>query len=508
MRKAAKDGGELVKGLLLFSRKVESNLRPCDLNVELQRIEPMLKRTIPKMIKIELILAEGLRPVNADPIQVEQTVLNISINSHHAMPESGRLIFETANVTLDEDYCQTHVGLNPGEYVLLKISDTGHGMEKEVQEHIFEPFYSTKGTGEGTGLGLSIVYGIVKSHYGHIACSSEPGQGTTFSIYFPALPVKSVTHMAATLQEMPAFGTETILVVDDEAAVRNIAAHILKERGYKVIQAESGEEALGIYREKKNEIDLVVLDLNMPRMGGTECLKRILKIDPKVRVLIASGYAADQSRKRLIEAGASEFIAKPFEAKDLLGAVRRVLDAPGFREGRLSDSRPATVVSGEGEGTHTTATYLAHEAPDTEEFPRRLRILAIDDREPYLRMLEAGLAQFEHTPLTALSGAEGLRVFQETPVDIVMCDLEMPELDGWEVGKRIKEICREKHITRPPFILLTGQTDMEDRQQEYSGEMADLGIDAIIGKLLDISEIVKVAETLLRKGSRKVPTDE
>jgi PAS domain S-box-containing protein len=506
IRKAAKDGGDLVKGLLLFSRQVESNLRPCDLNIELQHVEPILKRTIPKMIEVELILAEGLRPVNADPIQIEQIVLNISINAQHAMHKSGKLTLETANVTLDDDYCRMYAEAKPGDYVLLKISDTGHGMEEEVLDHIFEPFFTTKKTGEGTGLGLSIVYGIVKSHNGHLTCASQPGQGTSFSIYFPALLLESEMDMARTLGEMPALGTETILVVDDEQAVRDIVEGLLKERGYKLFLAESGEKALGIYREKKEEIDIVVLDLNMPGMGGSECLKEIVKIDPNARVLVVSGHSANQVRKQIMDNGARELVAKPFEGKDLLRAIRRVLEEPGLRDSQVSGSGPASVTIDEGDGTPATARRAGREAPDKENLPRRLSILAIDDREPYLRILEAGLGQDGHTPLTASSGIEGLRIFREMPVDAVVCDLEMPDIDGWEVGRRIKEICQEKGVPKTPFVLLTGQADMEDIDQDDAERMAECGVDAILGKPVDIPEILKVAERLMRKVSDLEPT--
>jgi two-component system cell cycle sensor histidine kinase/response regulator CckA len=257
---------------------------------------------------------------------VEQVLMNLGVNAHHAMSKGGTLTIEARNVTLDEDYCRTNVEAKPGEYVLLKISDTGHGMEKEVVERIFEPFFTTKEVGKGTGLGLSVVYGIVKNHRGHITCSSEPGQGATFSIYLPAVTGASEPDMATTSGAMPAFGTETILVVDDEEPVTNAVESILTHRGYKVLRAANGAQALEIYREKKEEIDLVVLDLNMPGMSGMECLDGILKIDPEAKVLVASGHSVNDSTMGELEVGSSGFIAKPFESRHLLRAVRRVLD--------------------------------------------------------------------------------------------------------------------------------------------------------------------------------------
>jgi len=472
IRKATEDGRELVKGLLTFSRQAQSTKVSVDLAQQLNHLRTILRRMIPWTIEIEIILADELTTVNADPIQLEQVLMNLAVNAHHAMPNGGKFTIEAQRITLDEDYCRANAEAKPGEYIMLKISDTGHGMEKEVLKRIFEPFYTTKEVGVGTGLGLSVVYGIVKNNDGRITCSSEPGQGTTFNIYFPAGPGECEPDVATTSEEMPVFGTEAILVVDDESRIRSVVAEILRPFGYIVFTAENGYEALEIYREKKDEIDLVILDLNMPRMGGKECFDKILKIDPEARVLIASGHSVDESIKKLLGFRASGFIGKPFDARELFRALRRVLDEPGSLRSPVRASGTVSTRIAEGEGTLATApsslagSVPAHEGPHNVELPWRLRILAIDDREPYLRMLEAGLAQFEQTPLTASSGIEGLQVFRETPVDVVVCDQGMPELDGWEVARRVKEICRGKEIPKTLFILLTGQADMEDPDQE------------------------------------------
>jgi two-component system cell cycle sensor histidine kinase/response regulator CckA len=187
--KAAGRGAELTRQLLTFSRKVESRLRPVNLNREVLNVTQLLRRTIPKMIRIELRLAPELRQVNADANQIEQVLMNLAVNANDAMPGGGRFAIETANVTLDEKYCMMHEGARPGEHVLLSVTDTGCGMDKETLEHIFEPFYTTKGVGKGTGLGLAMVYGIVKNHWGYITCSSKLGTGTPFKIYLPATAV-------------------------------------------------------------------------------------------------------------------------------------------------------------------------------------------------------------------------------------------------------------------------------------------------------------------------------
>ncbi len=508
IRQAATDGRDLVKGLLTFSRQVESELRPVNLNQQLKRVQRILRRMVPRMIEIRLSLGDDLNAVNADSVQVEQVLLNLAVNAQHAMPKGGKLTIETRNVTLDEDYCRTQVEAEPGEHVLLKISDTGHGMEKETVARIFEPFYTTKEAGVGTGLGLSIVYGIVRNHGGHVTCSSEPGQGTTFTIYLPAFSEAAKFDPPMTAGHMPAFGTETILLVDDEDLIRDMIERTLRRSGYKVFTAENGDKALEIYREKMEEIDLIVLDLIMPEMGGEECLDEILKINPAARVLIASGFLAKKSRKAVLERGALGLIGKPCDAGDLLRAARKVLEETGVPAGRTGGKSAASVPSAdEGESISTVTPSLdeasaPQETPDVDDLPGRLSILVIDDRERFLAACKVGLAQFGHTPLTAVSGIEGLQLFQESPVDLVICDLEMPELSGWDVGKRIQEICRKNAIPKTPFVLLTGQMDTEDMRQEDREKMADCGVDAIVGKPIDIPDLLKVAEPFLKTRQR------
>jgi two-component system cell cycle sensor histidine kinase/response regulator CckA len=326
IEKSTQRASDLTKQLLIFSRKVESRLRPMDLNKETEQVSKMLERTIPKMITIELHLTENLNIVNADPAQIEQILMNISVNARDAMPHGGRLIFETENIILDENYCKIHLGSKPGNYVKLSISDTGHGMDKEILQHIFDPFYTTKETGKGTGLGLAMVYGIVKSHNGYIMCYSEPGVGTTFKIYFPVIKKETETLESRKEQFPIKGGNEAILLVDDEKAIRELGKVTLAKFGYTVLMASDGETALEIYRENQKEISLVILDMIMPGMGGKKCLEELLKIDPELRVIISSGYTMDGPSKEVLKAGAKGFIGKPYNINQILKAVREVLD--------------------------------------------------------------------------------------------------------------------------------------------------------------------------------------
>ena len=315
----------MVKGLLAFSRKGEINPKPLNLNQVIRQAEAILARTIPKTIKVDLMLQERLSAVTADPVQIEQILLNLAVNARDAMPRGGRLTFETSNVSLDETYSKEHLGAEPGDYVLLTVSDTGEGMTKQTLEHIFEPFFSTKPTGAGTGLGLAMVYGIVKQHSGHITCYSEPGVGTTFKLYFPVIEMKDETRVRAEVVRFPG-GTETVLLVDDEDLVRELAKRILSRAGYTVLAATNGREALQVYEKDVKRISLVLLDLIMPEMDGKQCLKELLKLDPGARVLVASGYSADGPTKEALESGARWFVSKPYDMGQLLQTVRRVLD--------------------------------------------------------------------------------------------------------------------------------------------------------------------------------------
>jgi PAS domain S-box-containing protein len=324
--KATKRGAELTRQMLTFGRKIESKKRPIDLNQRIREMQKLLERTIPKMIKIELYLAEKLKVVDADSVQMEQVLMNLALNAKDAMPDGGELVIETENVVLDEEYCKTHLGARPGEYVLLSVSDTGEGMDKEILEHIFEPFYTTKEVGKGTGLGLAMIYGIVKNHDGFIMCYSEPGEGTTFKIYLPAILATPTDSEAKAPAEEIKGGRETILLVDDEKTIRDIGSQILEKNGYTVFTADDGETALEIYRKEKDQIELVLLDLIMPGMGGRKCLEELLKLNSLAKIVIVTGYSVNGPVKEVLKTGPKGFINKPYDSRHMLKEVRRVLD--------------------------------------------------------------------------------------------------------------------------------------------------------------------------------------
>jgi PAS domain S-box-containing protein len=323
---AGKRGADLVRNLLTFSRSVEPKLRVMDLDQEVMEVQRLLFHAIPKTIKIVVRSKDYLNKIMADPSQVGQILMNLAVNARDAMPDGGTLKIQTENIVLDEAFCSSHPDVKPGQYVLLIVSDTGHGMDKQVFERIFDPFFSTKEVGKGTGLGLATVYGIVKQHKGYITCYSEPGQGTVFRIYFPAIEGEERTQTLTEGAEPPR-GTETILLVDDEQTLRELGKDILTSFGYQVIEAGDGKAALEIYRDKGEHISLVMLDLNMPEMDGEQCLAEMLKLNPRVRVLVVTGFLEPITKGGVVERNAAGVVSKPYDVRRLLVQIREILDA-------------------------------------------------------------------------------------------------------------------------------------------------------------------------------------
>jgi CheY-like chemotaxis protein len=278
------------------------------------------------MITIEQLLDPKLRPVRADPAQLEQVIMNLAVNARDAMSHGGRFILETRNVLLDEEFCRGHVGTSPGRYVCLSVSDTGTGMDQEVLERIFDPFFTTKEPGKGTGLGLAIVYSIVTNHNGFVRCLSERGKGTTFEIYFPGETGEVIGRLSERVWEHEIQGNgETILLVDDEQEVLEVGRELLERFGYRVLTAYDGENAMEVFSEFEKDVQCVILDLNMPGLDGQSCLGRLLSRSPKMKIIVATGYLERERRKEMIESGASGFITKPYRFTDMLRELKRAL---------------------------------------------------------------------------------------------------------------------------------------------------------------------------------------
>ncbi len=327
---AGRRAAGLVRQLLAFSRKQIIEPQTLSLNDAVGDVGKMLQHIIGEDIRLRTRLASDLWPVIADPAQIEQVIVNLAVNARDAMPRGGELTIETASVTLDDGYVASHLGVKPGEYVLVAVSDTGVGMSREVQAHIFEPFFTTKENGKGTGLGLATAYGIIKQSGGDIQVYSEEGVGTTFKIYLPrsGKVIRPSVHPKTEMAEEPPSGSETILVIEDNARVRELARLALQQRGYAVLEAENGVQALQLAAHHSGSIHMLLADVVLPGLSGMALVKQLAEVQPGLKTLFMSGYADEMiAYHGLLEPGAT-LLQKPFSPMTLARKVRAVLDAP------------------------------------------------------------------------------------------------------------------------------------------------------------------------------------
>jgi PAS domain S-box-containing protein len=324
--KAADRGATLTRQLLAFSRQQVLQPQVLDLNITLANINRMLRHIIGEDIELVIIPGPNLGRVRADPGEIDQVILNLAVNARDAMPQGGKLVLQSENVDLDEVRASSHYPIRPGQYVLLSVSDTGCGMDAETQKHIFEPFFTTKEQGKGTGLGLATVHGIVHQSGGFIYVYSELGSGSIFKIYLPRVDrVEEPAKVRQTVDHRTR-GSETILVVEDEAMVRDLTLEVLKESGYTVISAERPDDALKICEQNQGAIDLLLTDVVMPGMSGLELAERLKPERPKMKVLYVSGYTADAVTRRGMSDPTTAFLQKPFAPGALVRKVREVLE--------------------------------------------------------------------------------------------------------------------------------------------------------------------------------------
>jgi signal transduction histidine kinase/ActR/RegA family two-component response regulator len=327
IKKAAERAAGLTRQLLAFSRKQLLQPRVLDLNRTLDEFEPMLRRLIGEDIRIEIEHGYELGSVSADPGQLQQILMNLALNARDAMPSGGVIRFRTANEIAGSGAGSPAMQIAPGDYVVLEVSDTGLGMDTATQARIFEPFFTTKGQGKGTGLGLSTVYGIVKQSGGGISVASTPDAGTVFRVYFPRTAGYALAEAAEGQHDATLSGTETILLVEDDTSVRRLVERVLKSRGYDVLAAEDGGDALKLASDVQLAVDLVLTDIVMPQMSGRELVEALQTGRPALRVLYMSGYTDDEIVRRGLKHPGLSFIQKPFTADNLAMQVRKVLDA-------------------------------------------------------------------------------------------------------------------------------------------------------------------------------------
>lgn len=326
IEKAAKRSAQLTRQLLAFARKQTISPRILDLNETASGIMTMLRRLIGEDIDLQWKPGPGVWPVKMDPSQIDQVLANLAVNSRYAIEGVGTLAVETANVTFDEDYCRTREGGTPGDYVMLAVSDTGAGMDRETLDHLFEPFFTTREVGKGTGLGLATVYGIIRQNGGFIDVYSKPGQGATFRIYLPRA-WKAVPVEAGPIAGKNLGGNETVLLVEDEQSILKMGKRILDRYGYQVLAASSPEEALRMARDHPGPIHLLITDVVMPQMSGKDLKDQLQVIKPGFKCFFMSGYTRDIIARRGVLDEGIDFLEKPFSVKTLAEKVREVLGA-------------------------------------------------------------------------------------------------------------------------------------------------------------------------------------
>jgi two-component system cell cycle sensor histidine kinase/response regulator CckA len=324
--KAGKKAAALTKQLLAFSRRQVLQPKIVNLNTLILDLERMLKRLLPENIRLFTILDEKLWQVKIDPVQIEQVLINLALNARDAMREGGKLSIESTNITVTEVTKDRFLGLKSGQYVMLRVTDTGHGMDMELKEKIFEPFFTTKAPGKGTGLGLSTAYGIIKQSNGFIFVESEPGTGTTFTVYLPRVEEEVIPEEEAVEWQPTVRGTESILLVEDEDIFREMVYKVLGKYGYKVLEASNAGEALLICEQYKEPIQLLITDIVMPHLSGIKLSERLLELRPDIKILFISGYFDNEYISRDGFKKGTYFLQKPFSIGTLEKKIREILD--------------------------------------------------------------------------------------------------------------------------------------------------------------------------------------
>jgi len=322
---ASERAAVLTNELLTFSRKQIIRPQPVDLNNTIREVEKLLSRIIGEDIEFTTILSDKDLTITADSTQIEQLLLNLATNARDAMPDGGSIIISTDRVELGMEFIKVYGYGKPGPYALIAFEDTGTGMDERTKERIFEPFFTTKAVGKGTGLGLAMVYGIIKQHEGYINAYSEPGKGTTFKIFLPLIQAKAEDKQPAGVSPVIA-GTETILIGEDDLYVRKFIKEMLLKNGYTIFEAVDGEDAVRVFSANQNEINLVILDVIMPKKNGKDVYNEIIKMNPGMKVIFISGYSSDIIHKRGILEEKLDIISKPIMPDELLTKVRRILD--------------------------------------------------------------------------------------------------------------------------------------------------------------------------------------
>lgn len=429
IRKAALRAENLTRQLLMFSRRQSMDRKPVVVNRFLENLQSTLARLIPANVRVELELDQEPFEISGDAGQLEQLVVNLYVNARDAMPGGGRLAISTTKLTLTESEASLYPNATPGDYVRIGVADTGVGIEPELQTRIFEPFFTTKRQGQGAGLGLSVVHGIVVEHGGFITVDSAPGNGTTIHVHLPkANKVKRETA------ESRVSSHETILLVEDEEQVRDIARLTLTQAGYAVLTAADGRLGLDLFLRERGNIEAIICDVIMPNMGGREFLAMVREIDETIPFIFISGYVGDPDTRNFIEHNDVLFLQKPFSGIALQQALRTAIEN--------RDHRPS----------------------------RQRLVLAIDDNEALLHLLELDIKDIGHRIMTASDSDQGLRLCGRHEFDVIFIDVDTQPLDGIEVAR----ILRQREAQSPRIYGLTTHLTTENKNRCLAAGMNDL----------------------------------
>jgi PAS domain S-box-containing protein len=446
IRRAGEKAAGLTKQLLMMSKTQVGQPQLINLNNAVSETARLMERLIGEDIHLVLSLDANLGLVNADPVQIHQVLMNLTVNARDAMPQGGQLTLETSNATLPATMVPAGVAEASG-FIRLRVRDTGTGIDDETLPHIFEPFFTTKSMVMGTGLGLSTAYGIVRQAGGWIAVQSSPGRGSTFEIFLPRVAGHETAAGTSEAGHDDRGGTETILVVEDQPSVRQFAGNVLRGFGYQVLEAASGAEALGLSEAHKGPIDLILTDIIMPGMNGLALAERIQPQRPQVRILYMTAYAGDILQQRGVQRDDLDCLQKPFRPAELARKVRAMLDR-------------------------------ASKGPT---------VLVVDDEAPIRNILRQMLAEAGYSVIEAENGAAALAVLQKDPVDLLLTDLVMPEKEGLETIGEVK-----KRYPKIKIISMSGAFG-----GHYMKVASFLGADAQIAKPIDREELINTIQHVL-----------